>query len=71
VQVYEFADEAEAQAAAATVSEDGTEIGTAVIRWIDAPHFYQQGRIIVLYLGTDAEMLSLLEGILGPQFAGM
>jgi len=71
LQVYEFADPAAAQAAAATVSEDGTEIGSAVIRWMDAPHFYQQGRIIVLYLGNDAQMLSLLEEILGPQFAGM
>lgn len=70
VQIFEFLDEAEAQAAAATVGEDGTSIGDAVMRWTDAPHFYQMGRLIVLYVGSDADVLSLLESVLGPHFAG-
>lgn len=70
VQVFEFADEAAAQAAAATVGEDGTSIGDSVMRWTDAPHFYHMGRLIVLYVGSDADVLSLLESVLGPAFAG-
>lgn len=57
--------------ASLTVSEDGTEIGTSIIRWIDVPHFYTKGKIIVLYLGQNPEITNLLESLLGAQFAGM
>jgi len=71
VQVYEFASATDAQKAALTVSEDGTEIGTSIIRWIDTPHFYTQDKIIVLYVGHTQEMLNLLDSLLDKQFAGM
>lgn len=71
VQVFEFASEQDAMSASQTVSEDGTEVGLSVIRWIDTPHFYTQGNIIVLYVGQNPEMLNLLDSILGNQFAGM
>ena len=41
-----------------------------MITWIDTPHFYKAGKIIVLYIGSDATVLDLLKGALGPQFAG-
>ncbi|PIN82220.1 MAG: hypothetical protein COV65_07595, partial [Nitrosopumilales archaeon CG11_big_fil_rev_8_21_14_0_20_33_24] len=53
------------------VSSDGTEIGLSVIRWMDTPHFYSQGKIIVQYIGHNPEMLNLLDSFLGNQFAGM
>lgn len=71
VQVYEFASEDAAQTASMIVSEDGTEIGTSIIRWIDTPHFYMQGKIIVQYIGQNPEILNLLDSLLGNQFAGM
>lgn len=71
VQVFEFTNEANAIAASKTVSKDGTEIGKSIIRWIDAPHFYTQGNIIVLYVGQNSEVLNLLDSLLGTQFAGM
>jgi len=71
LQVYEFSSATEAQNAALLVSEDGTEIGTSIIHWIDTPHFYTQGDIIVLYVGHTQEMLNLLESLLDKQFAGM
>ncbi|HSD04382.1 MAG TPA: hypothetical protein VLB45_01340, partial [Nitrosopumilaceae archaeon] len=70
VQVFEFASEQDAVAATQTVSEDGTEIGTSIIRWIGPPHFYTQGKLIVLYVGDNSEVTSLLEDFIGPQFAG-
>ena len=70
VQVFEFQSESDAIAATQTVSEDGTEIGTSIIRWIGPPHFYTQGKIIVLYVGENSEVTSLLEDLLGLQFAG-
>jgi hypothetical protein len=41
-----------------------------MITWVAPPHFFQQGCVIVLYVGSDEEMISLLASVLGPQFAG-
>lgn len=71
VQVFEFQSESDAKTASLTVSEDGTEIGTSMIRWIDTPHFYTNGKLIVLYVGQNPEIMNLLESFLGTQFAGM
>ena len=71
IQVYEFQSESDAQVSSLTISKDGTEIGTSIIRWMDAPHFYTKGKIIVLYVGQNPEITNLLESFLGTQFAGM
>jgi len=71
IQVFEFASEQDALSASQTVSEDGTEIGLSVIRWMDVPHFYTQGNLIVLYVGQNPEILNLLDSLFGNQFAGM
>ncbi|MDH4179551.1 MAG: hypothetical protein OEV33_03495 [Armatimonadota bacterium] len=70
VQVFEFADAAAAEAAAALVSEDGSAVGTNMISWIAPPHFYQHGRLVVLYVGDQTAIQSALESVLGEQFAG-
>jgi hypothetical protein len=71
VQIYEFASESDTKTASLTVSEDGTEIGLSIIRWMDEPHFYTNGKIIVQYIGHNPEIMNLLESFLGKQFAGM
>lgn len=71
MQIYEFASEEHVQSAKETVSSDGTEIGLSIIRWMDVPHFYSQGTIIVQYIGHNPEITSLLDSLLGNQFAGM
>ena len=65
VQVFEFQSESDAKTASLTVSKDGTEIGTSIIRWIDTPHFYTNGKLIVLYVGHNPEVVDLLESFLG------
>ena len=71
VQIYEFASEYDAKTASLTVSEDGTEIGLSMIRWMDEPHFYTNGKLIVQYIGHNPEIMNLLDSLLGKQFAGM
>ncbi len=70
--VYESAQEA--RRAAAGISPDGSSIredGRAThIEWVDAPHFFSGGRLVVLYVGHDSGVLALLVGVLGPQIAG-
>lgn len=71
IQVYEFSSGIDAKNASKLVSSDGTQIGTSIIRWIDEPHFYSKGKLIVQYIGHNQETQSLLESHLGNQFAGM
>jgi hypothetical protein len=70
VQVFEYRDEATMQAQASLVSQDGFTIGNAMVDWIAPPHFYKAGRIIALYVGTNATVTGALQGVLGAQFAG-
>lgn len=70
VQVFEYESGQAMEAEAALVAPDGGSIGTNMVTWIDAPHFYKAGRIIVLYVGSDPATIELLESLLGPQFAG-
>lgn len=70
VQVFEYPDSGSADSEARLVSADGGTVGTTMIHWVDSPHFYKAGRLIVLYVGSDPAIMSLLESVLGPQFAG-
>lgn len=70
VQVFEYDSPETMESDAALVAPDGGSIGTSMVTWVATPHFYKKGRILVLYIGDNAETLKLLEGVLGPQFAG-
>lgn len=70
VQIFEFANEAEATAAAASINASGSSVGTTMVSWLATPHFFQSGRLIVLYLGDVETAVASLEGVLGPQIAG-
>ena len=69
VQVFAFANEEAAQTAMATIGPDGNP-STMMITWVAPPHFYQAGRVIVLYVGDDAAMTHALTETLGAQVAG-
>ena len=74
VQIFEFFSSTEADAAAQTVSPSGFSVSrpgeVVVIEWIGTPHFYKTGRVIVLYVGDEPSVLSVLKEVLGLQFAG-
>src|SRR6266508_6035239 len=70
LQVFEYENADAMEKEASRVAPDGGSIGTSMVTWIDMPHFYKAGRIIVLYLGRDQANLDLLNQMIGPQFAG-
>ena len=70
VQVFEYVSKEEAFQEVMQVSADGSSVGTTMITWIDSPHFYQSGKIIVLFIGNTPEVVEILTEVLGPQFAG-
>ena len=70
VQVFEYEDAKTMESEAAQVAPDGGSVGTSMMMWVDKPHFYKSGRIIVFYIGNNTEILGLLDKVMGPQFAG-
>jgi hypothetical protein len=70
VQVFEYESAEAMEGEASQVAPDGGSIGTSMVSWMDTPHFYKAGRIIVLYVGSDQAILDVLAKVLGPQFAG-
>ncbi len=72
--VFSFSSTRRAAVAASQVAPDGYSIekrGRAVqVEWLAAPHWYRAEDQIVLYLGTNRRVLSALDAIAGPQFAG-
>ena len=80
IQVFEFPSAKDMEADASGVSPDGfffeiylgdDKWSSSTCGWIDTPHFYKAGRIIVAYIGNNCSMISLLENAFGKQFAGM
>lgn len=67
ISVYEFKDEETAEAEAATITGAGYIIGNAMVDWVDTPHFYTKGKLIVNYVGKDEKLLKDLESILGKE----
>lgn len=70
VQVFEYETAETMESDAVLVDADGGSIGTSMVSWVATPHFYKKGRILVLYVGDDAETVEVLESVLGSQFAG-
>lgn len=70
VQVFEYESSAAMESEASTVSSDGSSAGTNMVSWIAPPHFFKSGRIIAIYVGDDKTILSLLQQVMGSQFAG-
>lgn len=65
VSIYEFDNPSTAGDQAKTISNDGYSIGNAEISWVDTPHFFVKGNLIVGYIGNDKKLLGELEKILG------
>ena len=70
VQVFEYAYASTADAQAARVSSTGSTVGTAMISWVNTPHFFKKSGLIVLYVGRNQSILDALKKALGEQFAG-
>ena len=79
VVTFEFASAEEADAGAEGVSASGSSIVTtfadgtgksSMITWVKSPHFYKAGKLIVLYVGCDSDVIDVLQETMGPQFAG-
>lgn len=80
VSVYKYENAEDAAAEAACIGTDGYsftfpqengEASVTEISWVDAPHFYLDGRYIILYIGQDTELTAAFADAFGPAFAGI
>ena len=65
--VMEYPSEAARWLEARQIAPDGMLIGTRPVTWANSPNFWTWGKTIVLYLGEDTRMVSLLNKVLGPR----
>ena len=70
VKAFEYSSATRANQDAALVTPDGQPRPATMVDWIDVPHFYKRGPLIVLLVGCDAATRSALNDLLGPPFAG-
>ena len=56
-------------AAAIEIASNGAVSVTSPL-WSGSPHFFRSGKLVVLYVGHETQMVEALEAVLGPQFAG-
>jgi len=70
VLVFEFGGTVTTEEVQSVVSPDGTTVNGQVIDWPATPHFFANGRVIVIYVGDSPQVIFGLQQILGPQVAG-
>ncbi|MFH1103770.1 MAG: hypothetical protein V1757_02320 [Actinomycetota bacterium] len=69
LRVYEYADTSSRERDSSTILADGWSVNGTQVEWIGAPHFWIRGRVIVLYLGSDAEAIAMITAAMGtPSF---
>ena len=66
----EYGDAAALEAEAASISPDGSSVGTTMVTWVGSPHFFTTESLIVLYVGESPTVIEALAKGMEPQFAG-
>ena len=69
IRVYEYDSADSMEAEAAKVAADASTIDGKPAEWEATPHLFKDGRILVVYVGDNAETVDLLRSILGDEFA--
>ena len=67
---FEFSTVEEAAEQAALVSPDGYGIGLKYINWSDNPQYFLNGKMIVVYDGSQSLVTNTLISAMGARFAG-
>jgi hypothetical protein len=69
VQVFEYPDTELAREEARRLAEAATGSGGAQPNWNGTPHVFAAGRVLVLYVGSDRDIFTRLQRVLGPSIA--
>ena len=69
LQLFDYPSTEAASSDASALGPGGAPEGVHV-NWMAPPHFFQSGRLLALYVGSDPATLTLLRDLLGDQVAG-
>jgi hypothetical protein len=69
IQVYDYRDAALAAEDAAQIGSDGQPAGSQVA-WGRPPRFFRSGSVIAITFDGQQPLVDMLDGLLGPSFAG-
>ena len=69
IQSYDYSSAGTAQSDLATIDGSGQPRGSQVV-WSGPPHFFAREKLVVVYLGSDPDLLKLLRDVVGAQVAG-
>jgi hypothetical protein len=69
IQSFEYPSADAAQADLSQIGADGNP-KTSIVEWTGAPHFFHKDQLVVLYVGDDQAVVTVLTELLGPQVAG-
>lgn len=64
--VYEYVDASSRERDSSTILADGWSVNGTQVEWTGAPHFWIRGRVVILYLGSDAEVIAMVTAAIGP-----
>lgn len=75
LEVYQYASAAAAAHDSQNIDDDACLIhmiggGSKMVNWDQPPHLYKKDQLLVIYVGTDYDIINVLVAQLGPQFAG-
>ena len=70
LEVFEYSTVLSAAQAATQIVQNGTVVGDTKVEWPESPHFYHNGKMIILYLGNDENILKIFTEKISYQFAG-
>jgi hypothetical protein len=70
VWVFAYASAQAADRDAALIAPDGYRIGNSMVDWIGPPRFYKKDQLIVLYVGSNPQVIRQIESALGAPIAG-
>ena len=71
LELFAYSNEDEAARDLQGVDELGTSVNGVSFDFGQPPHFFMRDHVIVLYVGSDTGVLSMLERLCGPQIRGM
>jgi len=75
LEVYQYASANAATHDSHNIDDDACLIhmiggGTKMVNWDQPPHLYKKDRLLIIYVGSDYDIINVLVAQLGPQFAG-
>ncbi|MGH2517832.1 MAG: hypothetical protein ACRDHP_19470 [Ktedonobacterales bacterium] len=76
LEVYQYASASAATHDSHNIDADACLIhmiggGTKMVNWDEPPHLYKKDQLLVIYVGSDYDIINVLVAQLGPQFAGV